>query len=104
MMASLKNLKKPNLSKRAFWDVDLNSLDFDKYDEFTIVRVFERGTEDDKKEILKYYGRPKVRHTLTKTTSLQALAKEWAKRLLHLSDTDFPCYTETPRARSFSRY
>lgn len=104
MITSLRNRRIPNLSRRAFWDIDLNELNFDQYSEFAIVRVFERGSEDDKKEILKYYGLPKVRNTLTKAKSLQALGKEWAKKLLHLSDSDFTCYTEIPRAQNFSRY
>jgi len=34
---------KPQFQRRIFWDVNFDSLDYDKYADFVIERVFDRG-------------------------------------------------------------
>jgi len=41
-------------------------LDFDKYADFVIIRVFERGNENDIHQITTYYGKLTIISTLTK--------------------------------------
>jgi hypothetical protein len=94
----------PRLSRRAFWDTDLHSLDFDRYADFIITRVFERGSLTDKQVLIDYYGRDKITRTLTSARSLLSIAQESAKQLLHLSDQDFACYRSTQPATRYSRY
>ncbi|MCW3074175.1 MAG: hypothetical protein JWP69_1244 [Flaviaesturariibacter sp.] len=96
--------QKPLLSKSAFWDADLSSLDFDRYERFIITRVFERGSESDQQALLSYYGAQKIRSVLINMPTLQPIAREWAKRLLHLSDADFKCCKNTLPLRNSSRY
>ncbi|GHA30452.1 hypothetical protein GCM10007103_09800 [Salinimicrobium marinum] len=55
--------KKPNLSllrKSLFWDTDIDQIDWQKQSKAVIRRVFERGNETEKNEILRFYGRQKV--------------------------------------------
>lgn len=95
---------KPVLSQRAFWDTDLRTLDFERYSDFVITRVFERGSEADKVALVPYYGEQRIIDTLTHAPSLMPIALESAKQLFHLSDQDFACYKSKPPARNFSRY
>jgi plasmid maintenance system antidote protein VapI len=54
----------PNLSvlrKALFWDTDINKIDWQRQYKAVIERVFERGNEEEKKEILNFYGEEKVK-------------------------------------------
>jgi hypothetical protein len=96
--------KKPGLTRRAFWDTDLNSLNFDQYKEFAITRVMERGTEMDIEEITRYYGKETIIHTLTAADRLMPRAMAAAKRKFHLTDKDFTCSTHKLPARNYSKF
>ena len=51
---------KPNLKlirPALFWDTKLENLDWSKQKKSIIKRVFERGNEDEKNEIIRYYGK-----------------------------------------------
>ena len=55
-------LQSPNISlfrKSLFWDTDIDHIDWHKQSKAVIKRVFERGNETEKKEIIRFYGRPK---------------------------------------------
>ncbi len=95
---------KPSLSRRAFWDTDLNSLNFEQYKDFTITRVMERGTEKDIEEITRYYGKDIIIHTLTMANSLMPRAMAMAKKNFHLTDKDFVCFTHKLPAHNYSRF
>lgn len=54
---------KPNLSvlrRSLFWDTDMNSIDWERQFKAVIQRVFERGNEDERKEIIRFYGKEKI--------------------------------------------
>lgn len=48
--------RKPNIRKIIFWDTDFNTIDWIKYKNMVIKRVFERGNREEKEEIARYYG------------------------------------------------
>ncbi|SFB91749.1 addiction module antidote protein, HigA family [Parapedobacter composti] len=57
----------PNLSvlrTSLFWDTDINKIDWQKQYRAVIQRVFERGNEDEKGEITRFYGIEKVKQAL----------------------------------------
>lgn len=57
----------PNLSvlnNALFWDTDINKIDWDRQFRAVIQRVFERGTQEDKKEIISFYGNDKINQAL----------------------------------------
>ena len=60
-------MQKPELNKRIFWDVDFNSIDYDKYWEFVICRSFERGDVEDIRQVRRYYGDQKIIKALTQS-------------------------------------
>jgi hypothetical protein len=98
------DIAKPALSRRAFWDVDLKHLDFDRYPEFTVVRAMERGTSNDIREVIRYYGKNKVQSILTNSERLLPRAQVISRRLFHLHNSDFKCSTGTQRAKNYSMF
>lgn len=48
------------LRKSLFWDTDINKIDWNKQYKSIIRRVFERGNQDEKNEITRFYGTTKL--------------------------------------------
>lgn len=69
-IASLKKSKpqaKPDLSKLRrviFWDTDMDKIDWEKHKKAVISRVFEKGNQTEKDEIIRFYGQDCVETVL----------------------------------------
>lgn len=52
----------PNIRRMLFWDTDFDKIDWGRYRDGVIQRVFERGNEEEKEEIIRFYGiqRPEI--------------------------------------------
>ncbi|WP_396162083.1 transcriptional regulator [Flavobacterium sp.] len=53
----------PNLAlirKALFWDTDITMIDWDKQYKAVIRRIFERGNETEKQELIHFYGEEKI--------------------------------------------
>lgn len=66
-----KNFEKdiPNLKALRpilFWDTDIKKINWQKQKRAVIQRVFERGSEEEKKEIVSFYGEDIVKTILNK--------------------------------------
>ena len=48
------------IRKILFWDTDMYKIDWEKYYKYVIRRIFERGNDEEKMEILRYYGPEKI--------------------------------------------
>lgn len=46
----------PQLRAVLFWDTKISELDWDKQKKAIVKRVFERGNEIEKNEIIRFYG------------------------------------------------
>jgi antitoxin HigA-1 len=58
-------MEKPkNLRKSLFWDIDFSKINWEKQFKAVIERVYERGNELEKSEIVKFYGEQVVEETL----------------------------------------
>jgi hypothetical protein len=53
--------KKPNISKQAFWDIKFEDINFVEHANWLILRVCLYGSDNDLKELTKYYGTNKVK-------------------------------------------
>jgi len=56
-------MKTPDLSKLRrvlFWDTNMDTIDWEKYKNAVIIRVFERGDAEEQKEIIRFYGKETV--------------------------------------------
>lgn len=84
---------KPKFSKRIFWDVDFDTIDYDKSAKFVIQRVFERGDVADFRECRRYYGIEKITDTLLNARYLPEKTLCFAAVLLKKEIKDFRCYT-----------
>lgn len=51
-----KNSQVPNIRKILFWDTDFYQIDWHRQKKFVIERVNERGSDQEKKEILRFYN------------------------------------------------
>lgn len=49
------------LRKNLFWDTDINKIDWSRQYKSVIQRVFERGNDNEKREILNFYGKDKIK-------------------------------------------
>ena len=61
----------PNLSlirKSLFWDTDITMIDWDKHYKAVIRRIFERGNETEKQELIHFYGADKINIALNTST------------------------------------
>ena len=56
----------PKLRPVLFWDTKMGSLDWDKQKKAIINRVFERGNDVEKKEIIRFYGAETIDNLLNK--------------------------------------
>lgn len=59
----LKHNTTPNISKlrsALFWDTDINRINWMAYKESVVRRVFERGNEEEKEEITRFYTKSEV--------------------------------------------
>lgn len=46
----------PRIRKSLFWDVDFTEINWGKYKDAVVKRVFERGSKDEIEEITRYYN------------------------------------------------
>ncbi|WP_235271013.1 hypothetical protein [Flavobacterium sp. 316] len=63
-----KALHTPNLSnlrKSLFWDTDISKINWDKQYRAIIQRVYERGNETEKQELINFYGQEKINVALS---------------------------------------
>lgn len=66
-----KQMESPDLSlirNILFWDTDIEKIDWQKQAKAVIERIFEKGNDEEKKEITRFYGSTKVDKTLKAIT------------------------------------
>lgn len=80
-----KSEKKLTLSPQAFWDFDPSKLDFKNNEVYTIVRVLERGTDNDVIELVRYYGDQAVKDVVKASKELSPRARMTAQQLIKMN-------------------
>ena len=63
----LSQLNRPDFAKfrpTLFWDTTLDKIDCTAHSRYIINRVFERGTEEEIKEIIRFYGIETIMNTI----------------------------------------
>lgn len=61
------NLDHPDLNQfrqAIFWDTKIEKIDWIKMKRAVIQRVFQRGNEKEKQEVIRFYGKAAVEETL----------------------------------------
>jgi hypothetical protein len=85
-------VKYPAISKKLFWDVRYDLIDYDDDKRLAIDRVFSLGTENDEKEIFRYYGEETIREVVINLKYLDKKVLNYLSIILHLNKEDFRCY------------
>jgi hypothetical protein len=83
---------KPIFPKRLFWDVNLETLDYETHKQFIIERVFERGDVPDIRAVRKFYGDKEIIGSLKAAKWLNFDVFVFVKNLFNIKPTDFKCY------------
>lgn len=75
------------IRKILFWDTHFDQLDWEKQQSAIVKRIFERGNDTEIREIISFYGRPKVNRIIhsVKNDFLPAF-NENVKKYLQLED------------------
>lgn len=84
-------LKLP-ISKKAFWDISFDELDFEKSSLFVMEKVFNYGSWNDQVIIMQYYSLPRIRQEIVKSAYLRKPVLSFLCTILQLQKTDFTCY------------
>lgn len=92
---ALSNMKseKPFSSKKIFWDIDSEELDYVKHSIFIITRVFDRGDVEDIRVCRRFYGDAQIKETLLSVPFLSKLRLSLASAIINEPKEAFRCYT-----------
>ena len=85
-------MRKPALNSTLFWDTDENHIDWDKNANVILVRVLERGSLEDFREIRKVYGDKKIKEAALSARYLSERTLSFAAFFFELPITEFECY------------
>lgn len=85
-------IAKPLLTKRIFWDVNFEALDYDSKSAFVIERVFERGDVGDIREVRRYYDDAIIKKVLLNAKSLPEARLYLASAVINEPLNSFRCY------------
>ncbi|MBC7915158.1 MAG: hypothetical protein H7Y07_13655 [Pyrinomonadaceae bacterium] len=85
---------KPQLSQQAFWDVDMNNIDYNKYARFIVEKIIERGTFQDFKELRNFYGDERIKKEVVNAKWLGDKEIYFCCEIFGLKPHDFKCYTK----------
>jgi hypothetical protein len=89
---AMNNKVKPLFDKSIFWDVDFSTLDYDKFCNWVIVRVFERGDVEDIRQCRSYYGDEKVSYALINAKYINNNRLHLAAAVINQPVQNFRCY------------
>lgn len=78
-----------NITKTAFWDVDISKVDMEKDSLFIMEKVFNYGLWSDIKAVLGYYGNDRVKKEITQARYLKKTALSFLCLLTGLKKADF---------------
>lgn len=82
-----------HLSKQAFWDVNMDELDYEGNADYIISKVFDNGNLQDVLEIMAWYGDGKVKNALMNTPYLKETTMVFASKLFNIPISSFKCST-----------
>ena len=83
---------RPVLSKTAFWDVDMQTLDYERNARFVIEKVMNYGLWTDIVKILRIYGRERVQAEVVQVPYLKKKSLSFCCAIFDLNPEAFRCY------------
>ena len=85
-------IAKPHVSKRVFWDIDFDSLDYQKDRFYIIERVMNYGLWNNFVEIVQFYGKNIIREEIVQSAYLKKDVLNFLCFYLYLKPSQFKCY------------
>ena len=80
------------LEPKLFWDVDYDALDWERYADWVIVRVFERGAVEDIRQVRRHYGDEKISFALLNAKYILPHRLHLAAAVIDQHIHNFRCY------------
>ena len=90
----MKKDKKIELSNVLFWDVNPESIDYEKHITFIIERVLTMGTLEDFSSIQKYYGKLKIKNVVKTLRYLDNRTLNFCSFYYNIPLNEFRCYEQ----------
>jgi hypothetical protein len=87
------NLNNANITKTAFWDVDVSKIDMERDSLFVMEKVFNYGLWADIKSVLAYYGIDRIKKEITQARYLKKTALSFLCLVTGLREQDFSTIT-----------
>ncbi|MCB0595392.1 MAG: hypothetical protein H6557_23175 [Lewinellaceae bacterium] len=72
----------PNIRRHLLWEYQWDTVDFDQLSIVVIERIIERGTMEEWKEMLRYYGKEWILDIAEKSTRLDEKNKQFTPLFL----------------------
>lgn len=85
-----------SLSSTLFWDVSIMSIDVENHIQFILERVLTRGTLEDFKKTVEFYGKEKTGKTLVKIKTLEKKTLHFCSVYFSIEISQFICYNTKP--------
>jgi len=82
-----------HLSKDAFWDVNIEKMDYEKNADYIIRKVFDYGSMEDVLEVMAFYGKEKVKKALIAAPYLKEITMVFVSKLFDIPISSFKCST-----------
>ena len=82
-----------SLSRRLFWDVDINEIDESVHCRFIIQRVLERGSLDDIRATISHYTMPFMISQAQQIRDLDPVTLAFAACIGNVKENTFRCYS-----------
>ncbi len=80
------------LSKRLFWDVDFENIDWDKNAPYVVERIISKGKWGNFKTILEYYGTSGIKDIIINLRYLDSRTLHFCSVYFNIPLTKFRCY------------
>jgi hypothetical protein len=85
-------MDKPQLSKQAFWDVNMDSINYEKHARYVMEKVIDRGSLDDFIALRKFYGDKKIRKEIVNANWIGDKEIYFCCAIFDLKPENFKCY------------
>jgi hypothetical protein len=100
----METRQKPFVNPRIFWDVEVDSLDFETHKKMIVERVFERGDVGDIRAARRFYPNTEIEKILLSARHLSPGRLHLASAIIDQPLESFACYTQRQLSPRLSPY
>ncbi len=103
-MEVLKKNIKPNISPRAFWDVNFEEIDFEAKSGFVIEKVLNYGTFSEQLEIFRFYGLERIKLEVVKIPYFKKTVFAFVCGFFNMDESLFNAYQRRQQQPNYWNY